>query len=142
MNDKNCDEDDCFKVTALVNRYIDNLLDDNEITFVQNHLANCPGCNHGYEFESLFHMRVKSLTPIHMPEEIKSSIMLSMGFPGMSEPMKGSFSPFGSRDAVIDKEISSQMGIPKGEIPRGEIPKSPFFSDSSETSLDNKDDVD
>ena len=69
-----------------------------------------------------------------MPFDVKENIMLALGFPGMSNPMSGSFSSFGVPDALVDPEISSQFGIPKGKIPQGEIPRSEFFSKSEDSS--------
>ena len=113
--------DDCAKAASLVDLYIDGVLEVDDRTFIQKHLDGCPGCKGGYEFESAFHLRVRSLAPIYMPDEVKSHIMLALGFPGMSSP----------------SEISSQMGIPRTEIPRGQIPKSGFFgSDDASSSED------
>ncbi|HMS24257.1 MAG TPA: zf-HC2 domain-containing protein [Acidimicrobiia bacterium] len=136
--DNPCDDSkgDCSKAASLVDRYIDNVLDDGERSFIAQHLSDCPGCNHGYEFESTFHARVQSLEPIQMPQSVRENIMLSLGFPGMSDPMSGTFSSLGTQDARIDGDISSQFGIPQGEIPRGEIPRSDFFTDESDSSSD------
>lgn len=125
---------DCNKAASLVNKYLDDLLDDSEKTFISKHLLDCPGCSHGYEFESSFHIRMRSLAPIAMPIEIKENILLSLGFPGISSPISGSFSAVGSPDATIAPEISSQMGIPKGSIPKGDIPKSDFFRTNPDSS--------
>ena len=125
---------DCEKAESLVDRFIDDILDDDEKSFIRSHLKNCPGCNHGFEFESMFHVRMKSMAPISMPLEVKENIMLALGFPGMSEPMKGSFSALGSPDAMVEGELSSQFGIPKGKIPKGQIPRNDFFSDTGDSS--------
>lgn len=74
------------------------------------------------------------MSPIQMPNTVKENILMALGFPGMSEPMKGSFSALGSVDASVDSSISSQFGIPKGSIPTGEIPRSPFFDESGDSS--------
>ena len=120
-------EGDCNKASSLVNKFIDNILDDDEKGFVQRHLSDCPGCSHGFEFESMFHLRMASITPIPMPSEFKENLLLALGFPGMADSMKGSFAALGSPDADINTDILGQMGIPKGEMPKGEIPKSRFF---------------
>jgi len=143
-NDDPCADpnSDCGKATALVDKYIDDLLDDSEKMFVSGHLSGCPGCTHGFEFESSFHIRVQSISPIQMPIDVKENIMLALGFPGMTAPISGSFSALGAPDAFVAGELSSQFGIPKGEIPRSEIPKSEFFreSDDSSSQLTSDDD--
>lgn len=134
MNDEDsvmqdCDDShgDCSKASALVDRYIDGILETNEQSFLQTHLGDCPGCAHGFEFESSFHVRVQSLTPICMPADVKSHIMLALGFPGITDAMPSSFSAMGSPDGRVDGDISSQFGIPRGDIPRGIIPGSDIF---------------
>jgi len=122
------DPDDCMKASSLVDLYIDGILEVDDRTFVQRHLDDCPGCRGGYEFESAFHMRVRSLAPVYMPDEVKSQILLSLGFPGMNKAIDNSMSALGAPDVNVNPIISSQMGIPKGEIPKGEIPKNDFFN--------------
>jgi|GEM_PF-3057125 len=130
---------DCHKATTLVDKFIDNILEDSERLFIERHLSNCPGCSHGFEFESMFHIRMKSVAPISMPSDVKENILLALGFPGMSNPMKGAFSAMGSQDAQIDEQITDQMGIPKGDIPKGTIPKSGFFGSKDPLSGNNED---
>ena len=48
-------QEDCSKASSLVNKFIDDILDDSERLFVERHLSDCPGCSHGYEFESMKH---------------------------------------------------------------------------------------
>lgn len=124
----------CSKANELVFEYIDGLLDETMRMSVQEHINGCPDCKHGYEFENAFHMRIRNLKPVCMPEEVKGQIMLALGFPGMSAPVAGSLSPLGSPDVTLHGEIASQMGIPKGEIPKGTIPGSQFFSQSEDLS--------
>lgn len=135
-NDDPCKDakGDCNKATNLVDKYIDGLLDATERAFIKKHLMDCPGCNHGYEFEAMFHTRVSSISPVKMPVDVKENILLALGFPGLTSPMSGSFSALGSPDAAIDGTISSQFGIPKGSIPKGEIPRSDFFDDPGDSS--------
>lgn len=143
MNKKNEDpcadgEGDCSKASSLVDFYLDEALELEDRNFIQRHLDECPGCKGGYEFESAFHMRVRALAPIYMPDEVKTQISLALGFPGMSKPIDNSLSALGSPNAGIDPSISSQMGIPKGEIPRGEIPKNDFFAIDDPSSSDEQ----
>ena len=125
---------DCTKATSLVDKFIDDILDDSERLFIERHLSGCPGCSHGFQFESMFHVRLSSLSPVSMPLDVKENLLLALGFPGITSPMKGSFSALGSQDASISEEISSQLGIPKGGIPQGEIPKSGFFETKDDLS--------
>ena len=53
---------DCGKAASLVDKYVDDLLDDSEKSFVNKHLSDCPGCTHGFEFESSFHARIQSMS--------------------------------------------------------------------------------
>lgn len=133
VNDCDDSDGDCSKAAALVDRYIDNVIDDDERSFINRHLADCPGCHHGFEFESMFHVRIQTLSPISMPLDVKENILLALGFPGMTDAPPGTFSALGSSDAAIDPDLSSQFGIPQGSIPRGEIPRSEFFADSDDS---------
>ncbi len=137
-----CDDSDgdCGKASALVNKYIDDIIDDDERSFINQHLSDCPGCDHGYKFESSFHVRIQSLSPIEMPPDVKENILLALGFPGMTDPSSATFSALGAPDGQLDPDISSLFGIPQGTIPRGEIPRSGFFSspdDSNDVAEDD-----
>lgn len=116
---------DCSKAESLVDKYVDNQLDPTEALFISQHLIDCPGCNHGFQFESLLHTRIRSVSPIHMPVELKEKILLSLGFPGISDPVQNSFSASDLDAKPID---SPNFSIPKGEIPRGQIPSGDIFS--------------
>jgi hypothetical protein len=113
---------DCAKAISMVNLYLDNVLEVNDQSFLSNHIDDCPDCKHGFEFESAFHGRMKTINPIPMPEIVKNNIMLALGFPGMSDPMKGAFSALGAPDVALDESFQAKFGIPRGDIPRGEIP--------------------
>jgi hypothetical protein len=142
MNDCDDSNGDCTKAAELVNKYIDGILEDADRVFIRRHLDGCPGCKHGYDFEASFHIRVKSLKPVCMPEEVKSHIMLALGFPGMSSPTPGSMAVMDSPDVSVPGDISAQMGIPRGEIPQGQIPTNEFFSTSDEFSSSRDDQED
>ncbi len=133
---------DCNKANELVDKYIDGILEDTDRVFIQRHLDGCPGCKHGYDFESSFHIRVRSLKPICMPQDVKSQIMLALGFPGMTTPSPSTLSAMGAPDIGVSDEISSQMGIPRGDIPQGSIPTHDFFLKQGDLSSSDDNDQD
>lgn len=133
-NQSDCSDpaSDCFKAQNLLDKYVDNELDEHERGFIDSHLSLCQGCHDGFQFESAFMARVHSLSPVQMPNEVREHIMLALGFPGISEPISGLMSAVGldsvqEKNAVISPD---NMGIPRGSIPRGEIPSSEFFERS------------
>lgn len=136
-----CDESlgDCSKAALLVDKFIDDILDDSERTFVENHLSRCRGCSNGFHFETSFHTRLRALSPTPMPTDVKENILLALGFPGLGSPMNGAFSAVGpTPDIAPIEQLADQMGIPKGEIPKGIIPKSQFFGSKNSLSGNNE----
>lgn len=104
--DCNCAQCNCSKASNLLYSYLDDILAQADKDFINQHLNDCPGCKGGYEFETNFRSRLRSLKPVCVPQEVKNQIMLSLGFPGMTN------NP--------NQPIS--LGIPKGEIPSSPIP--------------------
>lgn len=142
-NDPCADGDgDCQKAASLVDFYIDNLLESSDKQFINQHIADCPECKHGFDFELSFHDRVRKLTPLPLPDVVRSNIMLALGFPGISDPIKGSFSTLGSVHDIDNNSISSGFGIPQGQIPKGEIPSTEKFSPGSDSSSSNDEGTD
>jgi hypothetical protein len=134
-----CDDSqgDCGKAKKLVDSYIDGVLNPQEFNFVQSHLDDCPPCADGFSFEKTFHDRMRAINPVRMPDEVKSHIMLSLGFPGMGEPMTGAYSAMGISGSP--EAPTRDTGIPNGDIPRGTIPGHKFF-DRGDASSEGSDD--
>lgn len=76
---------DCYEIHDIVEKYIDGCCDEQEKVIVTSHASGCPDCKDGIAFEEKFRDRIKSIQPECMPEELKNKIMMSYGFPGMTE---------------------------------------------------------
>jgi|SRR5579859_1599446 len=66
----------CVETTARLHLYIDRELNDEEIEIVQQHLQDCPHCEHRFHFD----MRVKRLiheccTIAHAPAQLREAVM-------------------------------------------------------------------
>lgn len=69
----------------IVDKYIDGYCDESEISFIDSHATGCVDCKDGIDFELKFRDRIKALKPECMPEDVKNQVLMSLGFPGMSE---------------------------------------------------------
>src|SRR5579862_3854563 len=67
---------DCVEITARLHLYIDRELNTAEIDIVQQHLLDCPSCEHRFHFD----MQLKRLlhdrcTIEHAPEWLRSEVL-------------------------------------------------------------------
>ena len=83
---------DCAKILEVIDRYIDGVASEQERIFINSHAQGCPDCKDGIEFEEKFHLRIQSVKPECMPQDFRNKLLMSFGFPGMTQ-MHSSISP-------------------------------------------------
>jgi mycothiol system anti-sigma-R factor len=82
---------DCVETTARLHLYIDRELNSEEVTIVQQHLADCPHCECRFHFD----MRIKRLiherctiarAPVHLREAVLRIARMPVGKPVEIDP--------------------------------------------------------